>query len=56
MLILSRSVDQRIRIGNEIFLTVVRIHGNRVEIGIEAPQEVRVVRDEVELKPKDKGE
>ena len=47
MLVLSRKADQSIHIGDEIRITVVRIRGNRVKLGIEAPGEVSVLRGEV---------
>jgi carbon storage regulator len=47
MLVLSRKVDQQIMIGEDIVLTVVRMDGNRVRIGIDAPQEKRILRGEL---------
>jgi carbon storage regulator len=47
MLVLSRKEDERIQIGDDITITVVRIQGDKVRIGIEAPQTVPVVRDEL---------
>ena len=47
MLILSRKVDQKIRIGENIILTIIEIKGDQVKIGIEAPKEVKVFRQEV---------
>ena len=47
MLILSRKVDQKIRIGNDITLTIIEIHGDQVKIGVEAPKNVKVFRQEV---------
>ncbi|MGB0600520.1 MAG: carbon storage regulator [Rubripirellula sp.] len=44
MLVLTRKPDQRIEIGNDIVLTVVRVRGDRVRIGIEAPPEIRIIR------------
>ena len=44
---LSRKADQSIHIGDEIRITVVRIRGNRVKLGIEAPGEVSVLRGEL---------
>ncbi len=49
MLVLSRKEDERIRIGESIVITVVGISGDKVKIGIEAPREVLVLREE--LKP-----
>ncbi|MDM4017247.1 carbon storage regulator [Roseiconus lacunae] len=48
MLVLSRKVDQRIQIGEDITITVVRVEGNRVRIGIDAPRDQRIVRGELE--------
>jgi len=47
MLVLSRKVNQGISIGDNIHITVLRIEGGRVKLGIEAPHEVHVDRDEV---------
>ncbi|MFM8578980.1 MAG: carbon storage regulator [Planctomycetaceae bacterium] len=47
MLVLSRKQSQRIRVGNSIVLTVVRVSGDKVRIGIEAPEGMRVIRDEL---------
>ena len=47
MLVLSRKVGERILIGDEITITVVRIAQGGVRIGIEAPQELPVVREEL---------
>ena len=50
MLVLTRKQQERIHIGDNITITVVRIQGNGVRIGIEAPKAVRVVRGEVAVK------
>jgi carbon storage regulator len=47
MLVLSRKEKQRIKLGNDIFVTVVRLDGDRVRLGIEAPADVLVLRDEL---------
>ncbi|MBB5218506.1 MULTISPECIES: carbon storage regulator CsrA [Treponema] len=47
MLILSRKVDQKIRIGDEITLTIIEVRGDQVKIGVEAPKNVKVFRQEV---------
>jgi len=52
MLVLSRKEGERIIIGDGIVLTINRIAGNRVAIGIEAPRDVRVVRGELDPLPK----
>ncbi|MGE0609476.1 MAG: carbon storage regulator CsrA [Pirellulales bacterium] len=47
MLVLSRKVGEKIYINDDIAVTVVRIDGNRVAIGFEAPGEVRIMRSEL---------
>jgi len=47
MLVLTRRVSERIQIGDDVVLTIVRIDGNKVRIGIEAPDHVKVKRDEL---------
>lgn len=49
MLVLSRKVGERLVIGGNITVVISRVAGNRVTIGIEAPDDVRIVRGE--LKP-----
>ena len=48
MLVLSRKETQRIRVGDSIVVTVVRVSGDKVRLGIEAPADVLVLRDELE--------
>lgn len=48
MLVLSRRERERIRVGDSIVITVVRLGRDRVRLGIEAPPEVLVLRDELE--------
>ncbi len=50
MLILTRKAGERITIGNDIVITIIEIHGKQVKIGIEAPKEMAVHREEVFLK------
>ena len=50
MLVLSRKVGERIWIGEEIAVTVVRITGGGVRLGIEAPSELPVIREELKNK------
>ncbi len=47
MLILSRKVDEKIRIGNDILIQVISISGDQVKIGVDAPKNVKVFRQEV---------
>lgn len=55
MLVLSRKEAQRIRVGDEIVVTVVKIAGDKVRVGIEAPSDVLVLRDELEAWDVDPG-
>jgi carbon storage regulator len=50
MLVLSRKESQRIRLGESIVVTIVKISGDKVRVGIEAPADVLVLRDELELR------
>jgi len=54
MLVLSRRVDESIRIGNDIKITVTKIAGGNVRLGIQAPDEMSILRDE--LLPIEHGE
>ncbi len=47
MLVLSRKLGEKIVIGNDIVVTIVKIDRNQVRIGIEAPSEVSVYREEI---------
>ncbi|MHB8969666.1 MAG: carbon storage regulator CsrA [Pirellulaceae bacterium] len=47
MLVLSRHRDESIMIGDEIVVTIVDIRGDKVRLGIDAPQDVPVHRQEV---------
>lgn len=48
MLVLSRKESQRIRLGDSIVVTIVKISGDKVRVGIDAPNSVLVLRDELE--------
>ena len=48
MLVLSRKEGEQLMIGENIVLTINRISGNRVAIGIDAPRDVRIVRGELQ--------
>lgn len=47
MLVLTRKTDQAIHIGGDVKITVVDVRGDKVRIGIEAPREVAVHREEI---------
>ena len=48
MLVLSRKVGQRLVIDDNITVVINRIAGNRVQIGIEAPDDVHIMRGELD--------
>jgi carbon storage regulator len=47
MLILSRKIDEQIKIGDNITITIIEVRGDQVKIGVEAPKSVKVFREEV---------
>lgn len=47
MLILSRRAGESITIGDEITITVVAVNGSQIRLGITAPRDVRVLREEI---------
>jgi len=49
MLVLTRKQNEKIRIGDNITITVVRMKGKAVRLGIEAPKNVNVLRGELLL-------
>ena len=49
MLVLSRKESERIRLGDSIVVTIVRVSGDKVRLGIEAPPNVLVLRDELQV-------
>jgi carbon storage regulator len=48
MLVLSRKERERIRLGDSIVITIVRVSGDRVRLGIEAPADMIVLREELD--------
>ena len=47
MLILTRKVGESVLIGNDISTTILSVRGNQVKLGVEAPKEVSVHREEI---------
>ncbi|MHC4879288.1 MAG: carbon storage regulator CsrA [Planctomycetota bacterium] len=47
MLVLTRKTNERIRIGDSIVITVVEVRGDKVRLGIDAPRDIPVHREEV---------
>jgi carbon storage regulator len=54
MLVLSRKLGQRFQVGQDVRITIVKIDRNSVRIGIEAPGDVTVYREEIV--PQDESE
>ena len=48
MLVLTRKQQQQIQIGEGVTITILKVKGNTVRIGIEAPADVKIVRSELE--------
>ena len=55
MLILSRRPGESLTIGDEITVTVIGVSGNQIRLGITAPREVRVLREEIYRAIKDEN-
>ncbi|GHV85083.1 carbon storage regulator [Spirochaetia bacterium] len=47
MLILSRKINEKIMIGDDISISIIEIRGDQVRIGVDAPRTVKVFRQEV---------
>ncbi len=47
MLVLARRCDESIHIGDEIVVTILSIEGERVKLGISAPREISILRQEI---------
>ncbi len=50
MLVLSRKKTQRLKLGDDIVVTVIDVSGEKVRLGIDAPREVTILREELELR------
>jgi carbon storage regulator len=55
MLVLSRKPGEEVVIGSNIRLTVVAIRGNQVRLGLTAPAEVSIQREELRAKGEERG-
>ncbi|TWT67455.1 carbon storage regulator CsrA [Allorhodopirellula solitaria] len=48
MLVLTRKLNEKIKIGDDVTITIIKLRNNQIRIGIEAPRDVRVLRAELE--------
>ena len=55
MLVLTRKVDEAVAIGDHIKVQVIQIRGKQVRLGIEAPPEILIMREEENLYERAKG-
>jgi carbon storage regulator len=55
MLILTRRIGEVLRVGDDVSITVLGIKGNQVRIGIDAPKDVSVHREEIYQRIKNEG-
>jgi carbon storage regulator len=53
MLVLSRKAGESIYIGDDILITVLNIHYQQIQIGIEAPKSIGILRDDAKQKTRD---
>lgn len=56
MLILTRRYGEAVNIGDDIKITVLGVKGNQVRLGFDAPKEVLILRDELEVNKKTEKE
>lgn len=51
MLVISRRIDEKFIIGSNIVVTIIKCKGNQVQVGIDAPRELQVIREELLTRP-----
>ena len=47
MLVLTRRIGERVRIGEDVWITIVAVEGRRVRLGLAAPPDVEIRREEL---------
>jgi carbon storage regulator CsrA len=55
MLVLTRKTQEKIQIGENITVTILRVKGQAVRVGIDAPRDVRVIRTELPVNEDEVG-
>ena len=55
MLIITRRAGEKLMIGDDVVVEIMEIVGNQVRVGIQAPQSVRVYREEIWLAVKEEN-
>ena len=53
MLVLSRKKNEKIQLGDSIRVTIIKVSGDKVRIGIQAPDDTTVLREELAFESKD---
>ena len=53
MLVLTRKLGQRLKLGDDIYVTVVRIDKNTVRLGVDAPDDLVIQREEIAFERRD---
>ncbi len=56
MLVLTRKEGEKIRIGKDIFITALKTERGKVRLGIEAPKDVDIIREEIDNPENNEGE
>ena len=51
MLVLTRKLGEKIVIGDDVTLAILSVKGNRVRLGIQAPADIAVLREEIATRP-----
>jgi len=46
MLVLSRKVGEKLRIGPDVTVTITKIRGNKIQLAVQAPRDVQIIRDD----------
>ena len=56
MLVLTRKIGESIKINDDVKITVIEVKGKNIRIGIEAPKETKIYREEVFLRIKEENQ